>query len=104
MGKARSLNRLCSQVVVTSSFASIGDFTGPGGWKSGYTYTANDWLPILYEDAVASGFPPLAYCASKKFAEQAAWDFVKTKNPGFDLVVLNPPMIYVRADDFATPC
>ncbi len=36
----------------------------------------------------------MAYQASKKFAEMAAWDFLKDEKPGFDIVTICPPMIY----------
>jgi nucleoside-diphosphate-sugar epimerase len=36
----------------------------------------------------------MAYQASKKFAEKAAWDYVEDEKPGFDLVTLAPPMVY----------
>ncbi|KAJ3091206.1 methylglyoxal reductase (NADPH-dependent) gre2 [Physocladia obscura] len=37
---------------------------------------------------------PVAYHASKTLAEKAAWDFVQSTNPTFDLVVINPPIIF----------
>lgn len=36
----------------------------------------------------------VVYCASKKFAEQAAWDFLEVEKPIFDIVVLIAPMVY----------
>lgn len=36
----------------------------------------------------------VAYRGSKKFAELAAWDFVKNEKPQFDLVTLCPPMVF----------
>jgi nucleoside-diphosphate-sugar epimerase len=39
--------------------------------------------------------PVNAYYGAKKFAERAAWDYVEENKPGFDLVVLNPPMVRV---------
>lgn len=40
------------------------------------------------------GDPGYAYYGAKKWAEQAAWDFVKEENPHFELVTLCPPMVY----------
>ena len=52
-----------------------------------------DWNPTTYEQAAARGAPPgLAYAASKKLAEAAAWGFAKEH--GLELVALNPPMVY----------
>jgi len=35
----------------------------------------------------------VTYCAAKTYAERAAWDFVQTQHPNFDLVILCPPMV-----------
>ncbi|KAL2005183.1 hypothetical protein VTN00DRAFT_3033 [Thermoascus crustaceus] len=82
-----------NRVVVTSSFASIFDLSK--GNRPGYTYTEADWNPATYEEAAkpttSGGF---AYCAAKALAERAAWDFVATEKPNFDLVTLCPPMVY----------
>jgi nucleoside-diphosphate-sugar epimerase len=48
---------------------------------------------MSYDEAVA-GDKGAAYRAGKKFAEKAAWKFVKNEQPKFDLVVLCPPMIF----------
>lgn len=34
------------------------------------------------------------YRASKTFAERAAWDFIEREKPTFDLVTMNPPMVF----------
>lgn len=36
----------------------------------------------------------MGYRGLKKFAEQEAWEFVRNKNPGFDLVTICPPMTF----------
>lgn len=43
--------------------------------------------------AIESKSAVLGYNASKKLAEQAAWDFLKEKKPVFDLTVINPDII-----------
>ena len=48
---------------------------------------------MSYDEAL-KGDKGAAYRAGKKFAELAAWDFIKSENPKFDLVSLNPPMIF----------
>ena len=83
------------RVVITSSFASIMDLMQ--GNRPGYTYSEKDWNPITYEQA-KSGDVQTAYCASKTFAEKAAWDFVKTEKPNFDLATICPPMVYGPLD------
>ncbi|KIO21177.1 hypothetical protein M407DRAFT_80654 [Tulasnella calospora MUT 4182] len=88
-----SVNRVApsvKRVVVTSSFASVVNRT-KGTWP-GKVYTEADWNPTTREEGlkdVGSG-----YYASKTLAEQAAWDFVKEKNPRFTLTTLCPPMVY----------
>ncbi|KAL8783610.1 MAG: hypothetical protein Q9195_009331 [Heterodermia aff. obscurata] len=87
------------RVVITSSFASILDTSL--GDRPGYTYTEADWNPITYDQAkTADG--PTAYCASKNFAERAAWDFVNDKKPNFTLATICPPMVYGPLGDDAS--
>ncbi|CAF9939878.1 MAG: methylglyoxal reductase (NADPH-dependent) gre2 [Heterodermia speciosa] len=87
------------RIVITSSFASILDTSL--GDRPGYTYTEADWNPISYDEAkTADG--PTAYCASKNFAERAAWDFVEEKNPNFTLATICPPMVYGPLQDDAS--
>lgn len=78
------------RVVLTSSFASVVDRSQ--GDRPGKVYTEADWNPTNREEGlkdVGSG-----YYASKLLAEQAAWDFMKEKNPSFTLTALCPPMVY----------
>jgi nucleoside-diphosphate-sugar epimerase len=56
-------------------------------------YTEEDWNSITYEAALV-GSKTHAYRASKKFAELAAWNFVTEDRPNFDLISINPPMIW----------
>lgn len=88
------------RVVQTNSFAGIYDAAlGP---RPGYTYTARDWCPLMYEDGVRAAAAPVAYRASKTVAERTAWEFIKTNNntndssPSlpFDLVSLCPAMVF----------
>lgn len=80
------------RVVQTNSFACIYDAAaGPAPEK---TYSARDWSPLTYEDGVKAPNAPTAYRASKTAAEKAAWEFVKTKRPQFDLVSLCPAMVF----------
>ncbi|KAI9791029.1 MAG: methylglyoxal reductase (NADPH-dependent) gre2 [Piccolia ochrophora] len=79
------------RVIVCSSFASIVTYSLPV--DSGKVYNENDWNPISWAEAMKA--PQVeVYSASKKFAEEAAWDFVKDEKPSFDLTVLCPPMVY----------
>lgn len=81
------------RVVITSSFAAVLD----AGRKAPprFTYTAEDWNPLSYEEAVAEETSAVvAYRGSKKFAELAAWEYVKEQKPPFDIVTLCPPMTF----------
>ena len=63
-----------------------------GLWPE-HTYTEDDWNPQTYEEAkVADGVS--AYCASKAFAERAAWDLLEKEKAHFSLATICPPMIY----------
>jgi nucleoside-diphosphate-sugar epimerase len=81
------------RIVLTSSVAAVVNFTrkAPPRWK----YTAKDWNPQTYQESIdKESTAVVAYRGSKKFAELAAWDFVKESKPGFDLVTLCPPMTF----------
>jgi len=51
------------------------------------------WNPITAEIAIKAQHPALAYFASKTLAERAAWDFIESEKPNFDLVALLPVVI-----------
>ncbi|RDW90018.1 uncharacterized protein DSM5745_01793 [Aspergillus mulundensis] len=87
------------RIVLTSSFASVMDANRPAATtESGYfTYTSADWNPLSYAEAAHPlTSAVVAYRGSKKFAELAAWEFIKTRKPkaSFDLVSLCPPMTF----------
>jgi len=78
------------RVVMTASFASMLDLTQ--GYRPGYVYTEADWNPQGWE--TAEGPNNVAYCASKALAEKAAWDWIESHKPGFDLVSINPTWVF----------
>lgn len=73
------------KVVLTSSIVSQLDFRDK-------TEVADEssWNVTL-EEALLD--PQTTYSASKKFAEQAAWDFVKSENPDFTLTTIHPVLV-----------
>lgn len=75
------------RVVITSSFAAVLNFQ-----EAIKVYTSDNWNPITIEQALSDG--QMAYIGSKKFAEKAAWDFLKSENPNFTLTTINPVMIF----------
>lgn len=78
------------RVIITSSFAAILNTTKFG---TGYVFTEKDWNPVTEEEAI-NGPARLAYRSSKKLAEAAAWKFVETKKPHFDIATICPPMVF----------
>jgi len=81
------------RVVITSSFAAINDLDK--GLRPGYTYTEKDWNPVTYETAAKKETPGgVAYCASKVFAEKAAFEFVEKNHTNFSVTTICPPMVY----------
>lgn len=80
-------------MVLTSSFASVVDIDSNP--SPDFIYTASHWNPLTYETAIdPESTSVVAYRGSKKFAELAAWEFVKNEKPQFDLVALCPPMVF----------
>lgn len=55
------------------------------------TFTESSWNPSTIDDIGRS--PATAYRVSKKLAERAAWDFVASEAPGFDIVTVCPPLV-----------
>ncbi|ETS61320.1 hypothetical protein PaG_04530 [Moesziomyces aphidis] len=85
------------KIVITSSFAAVSDPIAGDIKRPGYVYTDKDWNPTTYEEAKTAtgpGASVLAYYASKKVAEKAAYDFVAREKPAFEVASINPPMIY----------
>ncbi|KAH6608065.1 hypothetical protein Trco_004378 [Trichoderma cornu-damae] len=78
------------RVVVTSSFAAIlseGHLADPNT-----TFTEASWNPDGIADVGRS--PLTAYRVSKTAAESSAWEFVKHEKPSFDVVTVNPPVVF----------
>ncbi|CAG9936166.1 unnamed protein product [Clonostachys rosea f. rosea IK726] len=91
--EAAAANGNVRRVVLTSSFASVmnADRKAPPY----FTYTSDDWNPLTYQEAADPATPAfLAYRGAKKFAEKTAWDFIRDRKPGFDLVTLCPSMTF----------
>ncbi|KAK4180633.1 putative oxidoreductase [Triangularia setosa] len=79
-----SLHRLCpsvTRVVITSSSAAI---LNPPHHRD--VYDESSWSEVTWEQAMQ---PEHTYRASKKFAEQAAWSFLRDNSPGFTVATIN---------------
>jgi dihydroflavonol-4-reductase len=80
MMRAAAANKRVKRVVLTSSMAAITDE------PDGRVLTEEDWN-------TQSTLTRNAYYLSKTMAERAAWDFMKSNKPHFDLVVINPFLV-----------
>ncbi|KAI0886361.1 NAD(P)-binding protein [Annulohypoxylon maeteangense] len=69
------------RVVITSSSAAIINTL-----KHAKVYDETHWAPWTLEDI---HIPKRAYETSKVLSEKAAWNFVKTEQPNFDLATIN---------------
>jgi nucleoside-diphosphate-sugar epimerase len=78
------------RVIVTSSFASVLDEAHLS--DGSHTFTEKSWNPVKIENLHSS--PATAYRLSKTLAERAAWDFVASERPGFDLATICPPVVF----------
>jgi dihydroflavonol-4-reductase len=80
MMRAAAANKRVRRVVLTSSMAAITDE------PDGRVLTEDDWN-------TQSTLTRNPYYLSKTMAERAAWDFMKSNKPHFDLVVINPFLV-----------
>lgn len=78
------------KVVVTSSYAAVYDMKKEGDPL--HVIDETSWNNVTWEEAKENGL--VGYVASKKFAEQAAWDFVKAEKPQFKLNTVNPVFVF----------
>ncbi|GMF82295.1 unnamed protein product [[Candida] boidinii] len=76
-------------VVITSSHATMVEFDRVIQPVTNENY----WSTSLTWDKVGDS-EIIAYCCSKKLAEEAAWEFMKTKSPHFALTTVTPPHIF----------
>lgn len=82
------------RVVITSSFAAIGDMGGSFISNPLKIYARDDRNPVTLEQAMTTDNPMITYPSSKVFAEKAAWEFVKEGKGNFELVTINPPCVF----------
>ncbi|TLD27650.1 NAD(P)-binding protein [Venturia nashicola] len=56
--------------------------------------TNTSWNTITPQAARAANHPFISYCSSKKEAEIAVWEFIKTEKPSFTVTVFLPALIF----------
>ncbi|CAN6674492.1 NADPH-dependent methylglyoxal reductase Gre2p [Trichomonascus vanleenenianus] len=86
---AKTYGKNVKRVVITSSIAANVDFSN----SLKRPYTEKDYSAITLEQAVENNGLD-AYLASKKFAELAAWEFMKDENADFSLTTIMPAYIF----------
>lgn len=77
-------------VVITSSYAAVS--TAEKELDPTHTNTEESWNEISWEDAQKD--PVSGYRGSKKFAEKAAWDFLKENQVDFVVNYINPSFVF----------
>ncbi|CAI4050725.1 methylglyoxal reductase (NADPH-dependent) GRE2 SKDI_15G0110 [Saccharomyces kudriavzevii IFO 1802] len=80
------------RVVLTSSFAAVFEIEKES--DKSVTFNEESWNPATWENCQIDAIN--AYCASKKFAEKAAWDFLKENRDSvkFQLTAINPVYVF----------
>ncbi|KAG0661671.1 methylglyoxal reductase (NADPH-dependent) gre2 [Rhodotorula mucilaginosa] len=81
------------RVVITASFACIMEPKEPGT----YVFTEKDWNEHSLKQVEEKGKDVdggQAYRASKTYAERAAWKWVESEKPAFDITTIQPPLIF----------
>lgn len=72
--------------ILTSSILAMGDY-----FKDKYIDETH-WNSITHQEAIT--VPGSGYPGSKKFAEQAAWEFVEKQKPKYSFTVVNPVIVF----------
>ncbi|EGW31912.1 uncharacterized protein SPAPADRAFT_152113 [Spathaspora passalidarum NRRL Y-27907] len=75
------------RVVITSSAGAIFGFNEY--FDSDTVYNEDSWSPLSYEQSKNTSAIN-GYFGSKKYAELAAWEFMKEQTPSFDITVVAP--------------
>ena len=102
--KSAAKSESVKRVVYTSSALAVLDHGTPGNVPYDLplvslihcrrTWTEKDWNPVTWEEGKDAKNPFIAYGASKKYAEKAAWEFMETEKPHFDLISLDAPGVF----------
>jgi nucleoside-diphosphate-sugar epimerase len=79
-------------IAITGSVNSM--TTGSPDELKATAFTDATWSDITPDMARKAQNPYISYCSSKKEAELAAWEFVKTEKPNFGVTILLPALIF----------
>ena len=103
MLKSASKSSNVKRIVMTASSAAVVDTKVPNSvpyclfqirlTADSRTWTEKDWNSLTWEDG-KKGNSGVAYTVSKKYAEMAAWEFMESQKPHFDLIALEAPVVF----------
>ncbi|KAI9868185.1 MAG: hypothetical protein M1813_006930 [Trichoglossum hirsutum] len=79
-------------IVVTGSINSI--TYGYAEHINGRVFTNKDYLPTTTEEARAANHYYVSYATSKKYSEQALWDYVEKEKPSYSVTVFLPCLLF----------
>ncbi|ODV68227.1 NAD(P)-binding protein [Hyphopichia burtonii NRRL Y-1933] len=77
-------------VVITPSYAAVSTSTKEK--NPAHTNNEESWNGITWDEALVDSFA--GYRGSKKFAEKAAWDYVKENKVNFKIKNINPSFVF----------
>ncbi|OCL02063.1 NAD(P)-binding protein [Glonium stellatum] len=79
-------------IAITGSVNSM--TTGSPEELTATVFTNESWSNITQDDARKAQNAYISYCSSKKEAELAVWEFVKTEKPEFSVTIFLPALIF----------
>ncbi|KAF9517344.1 hypothetical protein BS47DRAFT_1359638 [Hydnum rufescens UP504] len=87
---AHKFGKNIKRIVLTSSIAAVGDAIERDGKRTVWNTPATTQFEALGKDTN----PAMVYAASKTYAEQSSWAWIKEQKPSWDLVTILPPFIW----------
>lgn len=93
LGLLRSAKEYAPNLKAIAMTGSINALT-TGDDLPARTLTNESWNTITPDAARAANHPYISYCSSKKEAELAVWEFIKTEKPSFTVTVFLPTLIF----------
>ncbi|ODQ63756.1 NAD(P)-binding protein [Nadsonia fulvescens var. elongata DSM 6958] len=94
----RSYGRQVQKIVFTSSIVVMDYEDDTINDKGATTLDETSWNDITWDSALALEIQPenvpKAYRASKTFAEQAVWDFIRIEKPTFAVTTIIAPLVF----------
>ncbi|KAI9763586.1 MAG: hypothetical protein M1840_000380, partial [Geoglossum simile] len=89
---ATKYGKILKSIVVTGSVNSL--TYGTADQVEGHVFTSKDYLATTIEEARAANHYFISYATSKKYSEQALWDYVEKEKPRYAVTVFLPCLIF----------